>query len=124
MLLIDDDQAVLIALARGMRRQHEVFTARTSTDAERIVRERGPSLDWIVCDVSMPETHGVALREVLLALVPALATRFIFMTGGGHDDAMLAALADTGCLVLEKPIDGRAIAGHISSLMAQAPRRT
>ena len=79
-LLVDDEPIVLRALQRVLK--HHAVTAVTSgTEALALIRQ-GATFDLIACDLNMPDMSGRALYETLDALLPELARRMVFTTGG------------------------------------------
>ncbi len=80
-LIIDDERAIGAALAAVLGEQHEVVTAGSGREAFEILRH-DDSFDIILCDLLMPEITGVDLYEAFHIVTPAVADRFVFMTGG------------------------------------------
>jgi len=65
----------------------------------------GERYDAIVCDVMMPEMSGVDFHSDLASLVPELATRIIFLTGGAFTVRAREFLARVPNARLDKPFD-------------------
>ncbi|MDD9944240.1 MAG: PAS domain S-box protein [Myxococcales bacterium] len=79
-LLVDDDTAVAESLAYAIRECHEVVVVHSAKEARRALAEE--AFDAILCDLVMPEETGMELYERVRRQDPAIARRFIFMTGG------------------------------------------
>jgi CheY-like chemotaxis protein len=110
-LLIDDDPAVLAGLRRMMSGlAYDVVAAPSAGDALREI-ESGEHFDAILCDLSMPETDGMALYERLCRIAPDLAQKFVFVTGGGNTKNALRFLQ--GQEFLRKPVTRSDLLGAI-----------
>ncbi len=121
-LLIDDEPAMLRVLGRVIARSHDVFTARSTERALALIEEHGATLDLILCDVILSGTDGLALREGVAAKFPALADRFVFITGGGGDRALRSRLDATGMPLLEKPLEPDSLLAFIVARLALSQR--
>lgn len=102
MLVIDDDPAVRIALARVLSLSHEVTSAGSADEALALL-DGGATFDAIVCDVVMPERSGLAFLADIEQRHPALAPRIVLITGGAIAPDVGRALARVGNEVVEKP---------------------
>ena len=60
--------------------------------------------DVIVCDVMMPNLGGPQLYETVVARLPELADRFLFMTGGAFSARAKAFVEQEADRVLQKPM--------------------
>jgi PAS domain S-box-containing protein len=106
-LIIDDELALVKALARQLSERYEVDTASTATDA--LAQLRNHAYDAVVCDLRLPEQSGSAIYDEVVSRSPEQASRFIFTTGGSYgvlDDEPQARAEATGLPLLEKPFDG------------------
>lgn len=93
-LLVDDEPLVLRTIQRGLR-QHAVTSAGGGAEALALIR-RGATFDVILCDLNMPTMSGRTLYETVFALLPELARRMVFTTGGAlnrDDEDFLATHA-------------------------------
>jgi len=99
-LIVDDDAAVLRALARPLAKDHAVTTTTSSMEALGLIA-KGQRFDAIVCDLSMPGLDGAQLARAIAEAAPTQATRIIFVTGAGGD---LGAALPPGTRVLRKPV--------------------
>jgi PAS domain S-box-containing protein len=106
-LIIDDELALVKALARQLSERYDVDTASTANDALAQLKLR--AYDAVVCDLRLPEQSGSAIYDEVALRSPEQASRFIFTTGGSYgalDDEPHARAEATGLPVLEKPFDG------------------
>jgi CheY-like chemotaxis protein len=83
-------------------------TALQGRDALARVRA-GERFDAVLCDLMMPELSGMDLHAAVAAIDPALAERFIFVTGGAFTDSAREFLARAANPRLEKPVDRGAL---------------
>ncbi|HUY02540.1 MAG TPA: response regulator [Rhodocyclaceae bacterium] len=111
-LLVDDDDAVLQALRRLLRRlpcaygvisyelEIEMFTAPSAA----LARAREREFDAIVCDYRMPEMDGIEFLKRARTLRPDAVPMLI--SGGGDRDAVERAFAEVGIFrFIAKPWD-------------------
>ena len=113
-LLVDDEQALLRAVGRGLRRHHEVVEAANGAEALRILAD-DQGFDAILCDLMMPEVDGVEVVERLRARLPALAARVVLLSGGAVTSRASEFLAEAGLPVLYKPVGMRALLDAIET---------
>jgi PAS domain S-box-containing protein len=120
-LIIDDERALVRALARQLNDRYDVDTASTARDAlaQLSVRE----YEAIVCDLRMPDQSGPQIYETVRARSEEQASRFIFTTGGSygtHDDAVHEHAGATGRPVLEKPFDGATFETAVARVVSRS----
>jgi PAS domain S-box-containing protein len=76
-LVIDDEALIRSVLVRILAPEHDVDTAASGQEAIGLIRSS--NYDLILCDVMMPGMSGL---EVYRTSAPAMADRFVFMSGG------------------------------------------
>ncbi len=100
-LVIDDEPGIARVIARVLR-GCDVTTVGDAA-AARATLASDASFAVVLCDVMMPGESGIDLHASLRTQAPALAARFVFITGGvlsqGHEDY----LAGAGVTCLRKP---------------------
>ncbi|MCA9676774.1 MAG: response regulator, partial [Myxococcales bacterium] len=101
-LVVDDEPLVRRMLAVVLSRRHDVVLAENGRDALAEI-QRGAEFDAIVCDLMMPELNGMELFEAVSTAIPALATRFVFITGGALGPRLAKFLDDVDAPTLYKP---------------------
>jgi signal transduction histidine kinase/ActR/RegA family two-component response regulator len=106
LLVIDDDVLVARTLAR-MLKQHEVEVATSGRDALKRLAENGTNYDLVLCDLMMPDVTGMDVYEEVERLYPSLASKFVFISGGGITERSRKFLELHAECVLSKPIDGK-----------------
>ena len=101
-LAVDDEALLLKAYRRMLGDVHEVVTAVGAQEALRVLaKER--EFDAILCDLQMPDVSGADLYEAVRLRYPALAERFIFVTGGAFSSDAKRFLEESSCSVINKP---------------------
>ncbi|HEY0882311.1 MAG TPA: response regulator, partial [Archangium sp.] len=103
-LIVDDEELLRRALARQLKRHHEVVSAASVADAQAVLA-RDPRFDVVLCDLMMPERSGMEFHAWLMTTDPALAERVIFMSGGAFTSNAAEYLAKVSNPRLEKPVE-------------------
>ena len=116
-LIVDDDELLLRALARTFRQDFDCVTATSGKVALELIG-RGEHFDVVVSDIVMPEMNGHELYLAIRALDPVLADHAIFLSGGLQATALSQAIAETGRNLLEKPLAPRDLAKKIHEVGA------
>jgi DNA-binding NtrC family response regulator len=124
-LIVDDELLLAQSLRRILADDFEVTVTAAPTMALAWLTSGDHWYDVILCDVMMPGMHGVELHDRVSRVVPELAARFIFMTGGILVPEVQALLDRTPCIVIAKPFDYGALRELIRRrvLGDQPPRR-
>lgn len=114
-LVVDDEELVGRAIARLLAGDH-VEVARSGRDALAL----GPlsRFDVVVCDLMMPEMTGLELYRRVVAEAPALADRFVFVTGGVFTADAQAFLEEPGRRWLAKPVERAALSAAVAAAAA------
>jgi PAS domain S-box-containing protein len=102
-LLVDDEPSLGRALAVALRGEHDVLTVTSGQAAIDLLAVEG-DFDVVLCDLMMPGTSGIEVWKRVRASDPALAERFVFVTGGAFTAEAAAFLAD-GREHLVKPFE-------------------
>lgn len=108
LLVVDDDVLVSRTLARLLK-GHDVEVASSGREAlERLADDR--AFDLVLCDLMMPDLTGMDVFEEVERKYPALAGRFVFISGGGLTERSRRFIEAHADRVLPKPIDSRQLA--------------
>ncbi len=105
-LIVEDEPALALVLQRALGDGYDAIVAPGGREALGVLT-RNPSFDVVLCDVMMPGMSGVELYEEMTTCDPAVADRFVFMTGGTQTARIRDLLAAAQRPWLEKPFDAR-----------------
>lgn len=94
----------------------EVVVCGTVADAQRLVLERPFSV--VISDVKMPGESGVAFYEWICREQPALAGRFLFVTGDVGAPDLGRLVEEMPDAFLHKPFEGREYLERVGRLLA------
>jgi len=113
-LVLDDEPAIRDFLGRILSRGgYEPVLASSGDSALKIVRDNPP--DAILCDHRMAGMTGIAFHAAVAEIKPALASRFVFMSGDVLNVELSEFAVTHGVTLLAKPFDiesvDRAVAG-------------
>jgi FixJ family two-component response regulator len=101
--LLDDEQSVVVALARLL--QANGFAVRTWTSAEAFLDDHDAEAPGcLVADVRMPGMSGLELQHALLAR--GIERPIVFITGQGDMPTAVQAMKAGAVTFLCKPVDG------------------
>jgi CheY-like chemotaxis protein len=118
-LVVDDEPALLRTIGDLIGEAHDVVTAPSGRHALTLLRGDA-DFDVILADLMMADVTGMDLFEAVSADYPALARRFVFMTGGAFTTRGRELLASVPNRCLEKPFDGDELLRAVGELVAQA----
>lgn len=117
-LLIDDEPAVLRALARVLN-GHEV---QMTGDGRRGVElYKTGQYDVVFCDVMMPGFTGMDFVRELAGIGPEHARRVVMVTGGVVSDTIQAFLDQTGQACVFKPFQATELRRLVRDFVALGP---
>jgi PAS domain S-box-containing protein len=121
-LVIDDEPSVGTAFERLLAADD--VTVETSPAAGLARIERGEDFDVVFCDIVMAMLSGPELYRRVAAVRPALAERFVFITGAITHEATRAFLAAVPNEHVEKPFQVRALRALVRRMAGAAPAGT
>ncbi len=103
-LVVDDEPAVGRAIDASLGQLHDVVVVNDGRAALELLHA-DPAFDVVLCDVMMPGFDGIELFEEVARTLPALAHRFVFMSGGAFTPRSRAFLATSRNQRIEKPFN-------------------
>jgi len=114
LLLVDDEKGYLAVLSKRLsRRNLEVVTASTGTEAIQALRRS--DFDVAVVDLKMEDMDGLEVLKVFKKMDPSLAV--IILTGHGSEQAARDGVALGAFDYLTKPCDLEELLAKISQAM-------
>ena len=114
-LVVDDEVIVLELLAEVLASDGHAVETAESAAAALAVLARAP-MDLVISDVRMPGMDGLALYREVERRLPALAQRFVWMTGGSPDPETMTLVKATGLPILNKPFDLREVVRVVDAM--------
>jgi len=118
-LVVEDEPSVLDLVVTLLSQQGwRVDMASGGRTGLECVERR--AYDLIVSDIRMPDGDGQEFYRNVLAREPALAKRFIFITGDTANADGWRFLEETGVLVIEKPFAPATFEDAVARVMAAA----
>ncbi|NCG18682.1 MAG: response regulator [Rhodobacterales bacterium] len=99
-LVIDDDPGMLKLVQRALRPMR-VTVLQDGRKAAELCSEQ--NFDVIVCDIMMPNKGGREVYTEVVAQLPGLSERFLFLTGGAFSTGGAEFVARMPERVLQKP---------------------
>ncbi len=112
-LVVDDEAMILRLMTRALSTEFDVATAQSVEKAAAILA--GSSFDALISDVRMPGKTGIDLLSHVEKILPALAKRFLFVTGGA--DGFTEILLRSARPILQKPFSVEELRGAVRSLL-------
>ncbi len=103
-LLVEDEQALAVALSRELSARFHVEVAADGVLAlDRLCQRDATFFSAVLCDLRIPGMDGPTLYETVRATRPEQAARFVFVTGGALSEPLADFLRACGRPVLKKP---------------------
>jgi response regulator RpfG family c-di-GMP phosphodiesterase len=112
LLLVDDEERILSALCRALRREgYELLTARSAGEALRVLDQR--AVDMILSDQKMPGTNGLELFGEVSRRHPGVVRMLLT---GWPEEVPAQSVRDLGiAAVIPKPWDDAALKSAVRS---------
>jgi PAS domain S-box-containing protein len=117
LLIVDDEPQLAASLRRLLGRDHEVVIAGSGREALELLG--GEAFDLVLCDLLMPQMSGMDLHDAIRAARPALAERFVFMTGGAFTPRAREFLDAVPNARIEKPFAPEAVRRLLDQTLAR-----
>lgn len=105
-LAIDDEALLLKAFQRMLSTHHDIDIKLGAREALRSFGQ-DRAFDVVLCDLQMPDMSGVELYAAVKQQWPALAARFIFITGGAFSPEARRFMEDPSITCINKPFQLR-----------------
>ncbi len=117
-LIVDDDDEVRNTLTKLLKRAG-FMTVGVYNGLAALNELRKEECKAVVCDIQMPFQDGTLFHKTLVAQMPAMAKRVIFMTGRASDADIAELEAEMGRPVLAKPINSDELITAVRSLVGR-----
>jgi CheY-like chemotaxis protein len=120
-MAVDDDAIVLRAVVRALAGYADVITIPRAREALAAL-QAGQVPDVILCDLMMPDMSGVDLYEQIVASLPGLVDRVVFVSGGAFSDRAREFVATHQVAVVEKTFTATRLREEVEAAIARAAR--
>jgi len=120
-LAVDDEVLLLKAYRRMLSDGHDLVTALGGQEALRTL-ESDSGFDVVLCDLQMPEMSGMELHAAVRERFPALANRFVFVTGGAFSADARRFLEKAVTAVIQKPFRVEELLALVDSIAGDGGR--
>ncbi|MBL4687263.1 MAG: response regulator [Nannocystaceae bacterium] len=102
LLLVDDEEVLLRALARALRRRgFDVVTAADGIEALKVFEQHRDSISLVLLDLDLPELHGGDVLKAIRRMAPDVPV--VVVSGAVEGARKAAAMNDGASCVLTKP---------------------
>lgn len=102
LLLVDDEEVLLRALARALRRRgFDVVTAADGVEALEVFEQHRDSISLVLLDLDLPELHGGDVLKAIRRTAPDVPV--VIVSGAVEGARKAAAMNDGASHVLTKP---------------------
>jgi CheY-like chemotaxis protein len=116
-VLIVDDNVSLAHFFQEILRMHG-YEATVMTDATLALKHAlTHPLDAVLCDLQMPRLEGDLFHATVERSQPALARRFIFVTGAADEPRFQKFLATVESPVLRKPVAVETLVAEVARIV-------
>lgn len=115
-LVVDDEPMLCITVERILSPQHDIITVQSARQALQMI-EQGERFDLILSDLMMPQMTGIEFHGVLRQIVPELADKIVFMTGGAFSAEASAFLDRSSNPTIDKPFKTSALRNLVQDLV-------
>ncbi|HEY2072420.1 MAG TPA: response regulator [Gaiellaceae bacterium] len=111
----DDEDILLLVTTRLQRDGFDVVTARSGTEALRLVRERKP--DVAVLDIGMPPPDGLEVVRQIRADTTLRATRLLLLTAKAQESDIRRGLDAGADAYVSKPFSPAELSARVQALL-------
>jgi len=112
-LIVDDDRLTSAVLRDMLSPFRITFAQSASGGLGRL--QAGGRYDAILCDIHMPGMNGMQFYEEVAKVSQQLASRIIFITGGGYSAEVADFLERTHSPCLTKPLESEALRSAVTA---------
>ena len=118
-VLIVEDNLELAATYRELLEVHGYDVSLSPNGAEALKHVMIHPTDAVVCDLQMPRLEGDLFYATIERAQPALARRFVFITGLAEDARFQDFITHVQTPVLRKPVQVTALLAEVARAMTR-----
>ena len=112
-LVVDDDRLTSAILSEMLSPSRVTFAQSAAGGLGRL--QAGGRFDAILCDIHMPGMNGMQFYEEVAKVSQQLASRIIFITGGGYSSEVADFLERTHSPCLAKPLESEPLRSSVTA---------
>jgi two-component system NtrC family sensor kinase len=116
-LVVDDEPFITSLVHEALRSRLECRVVRAGSTEEALEFLESFEFQLVISDIRLPGRNGLSLYEECCQRWPAVARRFLFITGDPGSRELHTALERTGCPVLRKPFGMDALTAQAAELL-------
>jgi CheY-like chemotaxis protein len=118
-VVVVEDDAPLAAAYREVLEAQGYDVSLFPNGAEALKHVMVHPTDAVICDLEMPRLEGDLFYATIERAQPALARRFIFLTGLAEDERFQEFIAHVQAPVLRKPVQMAELQAELTRLLAR-----
>ena len=122
-LVVEDEQAILAALERGLVREgYQVHLARDGDEAHRMLDTHAGQLDFLLTDLVIPNGNGRSVAALARTTHPGI--KILFMSGYTESSVAQQDILEEGAAFIQKPFTTSKVVRRLRSLARASSRPT
>ena len=121
-VLVVDDEPLVGTVARRILSQHDVTVVLSANEALALILG-GQVYDCVLCDLMMPGTSGMELHAHVRGVLPQVAERFVFVSGGPTTREAARFVESVSLPVIDKPFEADVLRAKVGATVALAELR-
>ncbi len=121
-VLVVDDEPLVGSVVRRILAQHDVTVVLSADEALALILG-GQVYDCVLCDLMMPGTSGMELHAHVRGVLPEVADRFVFVSGGPTTQEAARFVGALSLPIIEKPFQSDALRAKVGATVAMAEMR-
>lgn len=122
-ILIVDDNLELAENFRHLLEEHQFEITVVSNGVLALKHILHKPVDAVLCDLKMPQLEGDLFFNTVERVDPALARRFVFVTGQADDPHFEKFVATVKAPVLRKPVAFEHLLSTLKAVLADKPAK-
>ena len=115
-LVVEDDDATRMAIARGLAPEYEVVAAADGLEGLKAASET--TFDAIITDIGMPEMDGITMVNRIRGMRAPAVVPVVFLSAETAPERIVAGFSVEGASYLVKPVDSDRLEHELRSALA------
>lgn len=114
-VLIVEDEEEIASILEDILSMNEANSRIASEGSSALTMLEKETINFVISDITLPDTDGFELYDLIKSKYPILSDRFLFMSGYSPDAKIEKFLSETGNSYIQKPF-------HIRDLQEKIKR--